>query len=423
MFASSTKQNQGLSSKSTENKDQKDPQIQTISGNPEIGRVDVYFQTHRQSGGGSLPTIRKETGQYQAEILKELIKDKPTVIFPEGMQFDITPNDPRRNNDLKEDQVRELFPGGIEELKKALQNPTDEQLNFLEEYDAWVVYAVIVNPKVAILKTSDSALAEEIAADLSDSDPNNDDHAIFGKREAKVVKEVSEYLKKNPGSKVAVIYGSDHKTLPNQLSANGSEVKTYRWDKRSETTIGYRSDMVMDEKNPQIQFIHIKESKKLHSFTFGSILTEAGQLNALLKLDVDITPNYINSPEKLRENLLIYACSDKVRNEINRLYKDFKSGLDGGPFKAFSTINASNRLADTNNPKLQKEIIQSGATFYEWSIPYDLSPDLQRMIYSKIVRGSASREDLRKFLLEKITDKETVNLINKQYKSKTGPFT
>jgi len=414
--------NQAFSSTSIKNNQVKDPQINVLSGNPETGKIEVFFQTHRIPDGGSLPSVRKNTGLYQSQMLKELIKSNPSVIFPEGTMDTIYPNDPKRGELLNAEEAKRLFPGGIKGLNKALENPTDEQLFFLEKHDAWSVYAAIVNPNVVIHSTTDEALEREVDADLSDANPDNDKHAIYDKRETRVEQEVNGYLKKNPGSKVVVIYGGNHKTLPQQLNVHGSEVTSYRWKSINNKNIYSRSEIVEEEKNPDIQLKLIKESKNLFDSTFHKILTEEGQLNALFKLDVDISYQYINTPEKFRDYLLNDARSDKVKNEINRLYRDFKKGLRGGPFDAFETFNASDRLFDSNDRKLQQKLIESGATFYEWSIPGDLSPNLQRMIYSKIVRGPTSREDLKKYLLEKITDKQTRDLIDKHYKSKSGPF-
>lgn len=224
--------------------------ITPLSGKPEIGIIHSVGQIH---------CIYKETveqykaiGRYQWEILKYLQSNQFKHIFVEGVVNTWTmqsPSERLASSDfhflklIKPVQLRELLSSpeemvdNVKELfSPATHQPNDDQLLCLGNLGAYFVYACL-NPQVTIhravspgkdnrLVSIQKKLETSVSADpieptqMDESNNRSWDKLHYERffpllrdrfREDYLMDEISEFLRKNPGQTVCVIFGIHHK--------------------------------------------------------------------------------------------------------------------------------------------------------------------------------------------------------------------
>lgn len=189
-----------------------------VRGNPNMGEVVHMRQMHTaKDQNGSTGLI---VGMCQCLILDELEAGKFKHVFVEGFDKDMEPGDPvRTGKNCWAEVVKKNFPEGIP------REPSIRQLATLALVGAPCVYAYF-HPDVTLHRTEYPNETQNQQMDIMKEaleaylDPENAENASFDRkgiflkwmaaREVSATREVMAYLKKNPGAKVALVYGSRH---------------------------------------------------------------------------------------------------------------------------------------------------------------------------------------------------------------------
>jgi len=175
-----------------------------MSGNPLVGTVQLIKQIHNVEGLSFQP--KKTVGEYQFEILKLLLREKPLHVFWEGMS----------EAEAKAVPLELGEPlGEIIGSKRIPEKPSDPQLWSIASSGAAEVYRRM-NPG-AFLHLTETAQEREVNDRESEAFPERRREIIYDRREQQAMSKVMAYLAEHPGQTVYLIYGAGHRWGPEDL--------------------------------------------------------------------------------------------------------------------------------------------------------------------------------------------------------------
>lgn len=189
-----------------------------MSGNTEVGTVELLKQVHwvENMPVGSLHT----TGEYQAELLKILLKDRPKHVFNEGA-FE--------GSETEEPEILEGSPVGdvTQEIIRDGKLPErldDTVLRALAQRGAAWFYNQIEDSAVIHPTRSTAEYVEYEARlaripDVNTPEGRADrDAIVMDHREQLAMAHVMKFLEEHPGETVYMIYGAAHQWSPEDLA-------------------------------------------------------------------------------------------------------------------------------------------------------------------------------------------------------------
>jgi len=173
--------------------------------NEEVGTINFIQQVHTRPGIEDYPELNKTVWQFQYEIYKKLEKDWIKHVFNEWIDYDSTPF---HNNILKK------------EIQKAEESWDKDKLYELFASPLWwAMFYASTHEWVTIHKVCTQAEKTQtnntFSVNWTASMDNPDSAKIHDKREEYALREIMQFLAKNPGEKVALIYWADHNFTDN----------------------------------------------------------------------------------------------------------------------------------------------------------------------------------------------------------------
>ncbi len=188
-----------------------------MQGNPDVGTIELLKQVHNVDGLplGSLHT----TGEYQAELLRILLKERPVHIFSESASEDSETAEPSILHDSPVgDATQEVISNGKlpEELDDTLLRALSQRgaawfYNQIE--DSAVLHHVSSAREHADYKAQLARIPDPLdALDIHDARDAFDarDAIIMDHREGLAMAHVMNFLDKHPGERVYMIFGAAH---------------------------------------------------------------------------------------------------------------------------------------------------------------------------------------------------------------------
>ncbi len=217
----------------------------TFTGHQSYGQIEIIGQVHTIYNEDT-PTLKK-IGICQEQVLLHLQARATQTIFVEGLWKDfpaqtysqsqfsefcfyLLPNEHAKNHQPQN------FSGFIKNLFQNFQPGaefTEEQKLYLGLIGAPYIYA-ICNPQVSLMKTISSEDDLRIPK-LIEQHKNNSETVHFLRfelREYLALQEAKNYLERNPGTRVSIVYGSSHEFLPQAdkvFRQNTPIITTVKW--------------------------------------------------------------------------------------------------------------------------------------------------------------------------------------------------
>lgn len=406
---------------------------ETYIGSPEAGTIHYLRQTHPVTGKRYTPIEKAPIIASQEAILRRLEQEKFAVVAQEGLQSSITPSTADRKERLRVAEVQETFPNG--KIPAVL---TKAQRELLFNMGASRIYAAL-HPKVTILSTVTPEEEESFNKVIDDKNVSKEerDFYIFNKREEASMRHVTEYMTKHPNSRVALIYGADHKYDVDDMPANLPKTK-----RPSIITVSFpRTQEILpydlQDRSELEQLRIVSVARGIHYADFQDIKTEQAQLKALMKI-VCQYPRY-DDAEAFKERLLKGAVSDAVKDQIEKLFQS-----KAAPFNVFEVrkgvtwtresiakmhpLDASDLLKAETDPRTQFEIIKHAKAVFEFHFDDILTGEGQMLALRKLSYTLGKKpnftniEELKESLLIQAHDDSVREAIEDLYTQKKGPF-
>ncbi len=214
-----------------------------VPGSPRIGEVILLRQMHNFPGL-EVDTYREIKSQ-QWQILRELERLQVKDVFVESQTQDVTPRSRFLERPAPLQLLRNVFPEGLPD------QPDADQEDCLLEYGAAEIYAAL-HDDVTLHKTWTPEEAEAnwyamfagTGRGLWEHDLKLRDFGafvemeknrplVFEAREALATREIWQFLRANPGKRVALIFGKAHQFADNfQEPDFRPVVRSIEWDWR-----------------------------------------------------------------------------------------------------------------------------------------------------------------------------------------------
>lgn len=287
----------------------------TVSGDPRVGKVDVYQQVHVNDGVTGFEDVLA-IGKVQEQILRELLARKPEHVFEES-----------RTKEYQQDEreatataVTQYFPQRT--LPDKLES---EQLVALALMGAAPVYRELTGAKLhpTLTPREYERYIDYQAEAISRGEPLNSWNA---ERESIAMREVSDFLRKHKGSNVALVFGRGHyfglEDFPEGKSV--PEVRSIDWPGLAKTPPICASDFARSLKPfPELQTEFLRKVGDIRGDCFPDVQTEEGQLLVLQKMIPLLTPQDPNATVQSqipRDFFMNSARTPKVREAVEALY-------------------------------------------------------------------------------------------------------
>ena len=397
-------------------------------GNKKAGEIIHFAQVHTISSDTD-PAALKIIGKFQESILRKLIAGNFKVIASEKLPETIPQGALSSKRQEKYSEIKKTFPEGLP------NRLSDEQLKVLAKNGADFVYAYLA-VDVTLIGTATNQERQEFAKLLSSCKTSKSDaqEIIMDRRERTAMKHVMDYLKHNPNSKIALIYGTEHVFNLEDLSAEYKSVPP-----NSLPTI-IRSDnsrllqlinQNIEKMSESEQSSYLSASPVFLDYNFKHLKSEKLQIQALPLLKGHA--GYYESAVSFRSALLKDAKGNKVTGKIEENFKEMS-----GPFAEFylrSEYSGPNRISNLSPYQIGVLITHSASPAEKMavalsakSIPSDCFYHLpnslvQELALAKIVPSTEnSPNELLKTLLADTHSSDLGCQIRTHFKNRTGPF-